>query len=228
VGSLSCGNNWSVGNEREVDTWVWDQVGLELVEIDVEGTIETEGSGDGRNNLGNQAVQVLVVWSFETKIASADIVDGFVVDHEGAVGVLKSGVGGKNRVVWLNDGGGRLWCWVYAELELALLAVIDGQTLHQQGTETRTGSTTEGVEDQETLETGAVIGDTAHLVENLVDQLLANSVVATSVVVRRILLAGDHLLWVEKAAVGAGADLIDDIWLEIAVNSTRNVLALAY
>jgi hypothetical protein len=33
-----------------VDTWVWDQVGLELVEINVEGTIETEGGGDGGDN----------------------------------------------------------------------------------------------------------------------------------------------------------------------------------
>lgn len=33
-----------------MDTWVWDQVGLELVEIDVKRSIETEGSGDGGNN----------------------------------------------------------------------------------------------------------------------------------------------------------------------------------
>ena len=50
VGSLGGGDNGSVGNEREVDTGVGDQVGLELVEIDVEGTIETERGGDGRDD----------------------------------------------------------------------------------------------------------------------------------------------------------------------------------
>ncbi len=47
---LGCRDNRSVGNEREVDTWVWDQVGLELVQIDVEGAIETERGGDGGDN----------------------------------------------------------------------------------------------------------------------------------------------------------------------------------
>ena len=40
-------DDWSVGNQWEMDTWVWDQVSLELSKIDVEGTIESEGGGDG-------------------------------------------------------------------------------------------------------------------------------------------------------------------------------------
>jgi hypothetical protein len=51
--------------------------------------------------------------------------------------------------------------------------------------------------------------------------------VATGVVVRGILLASDHLLGVEERAVGTSADLIDDIGLEIAVDGTGNVAALA-
>jgi hypothetical protein len=50
VRSLGGRDNWSVCNEREVDSWIRDQVGLELIEIDVKGSIETEGSGDGRDN----------------------------------------------------------------------------------------------------------------------------------------------------------------------------------
>ena len=34
--SLCSRHNWSICNQREVDPRVWDQVGLELVEIDVE------------------------------------------------------------------------------------------------------------------------------------------------------------------------------------------------
>jgi hypothetical protein len=47
VGGLGGGNNRGVGDEREVNAGVGDQVGLELVEIDVEGTVEAEGGGDG-------------------------------------------------------------------------------------------------------------------------------------------------------------------------------------
>lgn len=50
MGCLGSGNDWGVGNEREMDTWVWNQVGLELVKINIEGTIESEGGSDRRNN----------------------------------------------------------------------------------------------------------------------------------------------------------------------------------
>lgn len=179
------------------------------------------------HTLSDQAVQVLVVGALDAEVATADVVDGLVVDHEGAVAVLKGGVGGEDGVVGLDDGGGDLRSRVDAELELALLAVVDGQTLHEESTETRAGTTTEGVEDEETLETRAVVGDVADLVEDLVNELLADGVVATSVVVGSILLAGDHLLGVEEGAVRTGADLVDDIGLEIAVDGTRDVLALA-
>jgi len=179
------------------------------------------------HTLSDQTVQVLVVGTLNAEVAAADVVDGLVVDHEGAVGVLKGGVGGEDGVVGLDNGGGDLRGGVDAELELALLAVVDGETLHEEGTETGTGTTTEGVEDEEALETRAVVGDVADLVKDLVNELLADGVVATGVVVRGILLAGDHLLRVEEGAVGAGADLIDNVGLEIAVDGARNVLAVA-
>lgn len=50
VGGLGGGDNGRIGDEREVDTRVWHQVGLELVQVDVQGSIETQGSGDGRND----------------------------------------------------------------------------------------------------------------------------------------------------------------------------------
>lgn len=50
VGGLGGGDNRGVGDEREVDTGVRNQVGLELVQVDVEGTVEAERSSDGRND----------------------------------------------------------------------------------------------------------------------------------------------------------------------------------
>ena len=141
--------------------------------------------------------------------------------------MLKGSVGGEDGVVWLNNGCGNLGSWVDTELELALLAVVDGQTLHEEGTETGACSTTERVEDEETLQTGAVVSDTADLIQDLVDELLSDCVVTTGVVVGRILLAGDHVLGVEERTIGTGADLVDDVRLEVAVDCARHVLAIA-
>lgn len=47
---LGSRNDGSVGNQREVDTGVGDQVGLELVQVDVEGTVEAKRGGDGRDD----------------------------------------------------------------------------------------------------------------------------------------------------------------------------------
>lgn len=83
------------------------------------------------------------------------------------------------------------------------------------------------MEDEETLKASAVVGGTADLVEDLVDHLLADGVVTTGVVVRGILLASDHVLGVEEAAVGTSADLIDNVGFQIAVDGARNIFALA-
>jgi hypothetical protein len=47
VGGLGGGDDGRVSDEREVDTGVGDQVGLELVEIDVQGSVESERGSDG-------------------------------------------------------------------------------------------------------------------------------------------------------------------------------------
>ena len=65
--------------------------------------------------------------------------------------MLQGGVGGEDGVVGLDDGGGDLWGGVDGELQLGLLAVVNRETLHQEGGETGAGTTTEGVEDKETL-----------------------------------------------------------------------------
>ena len=177
--------------------------------------------------MSDESIEVLVVGSLNAEVASADVVDSLIVDHEAAVGVLKGGVSSQDRVIRLDDRCSDLRCRVDTEFELAFLAVVDRETFHQQRTEARSSTTAEGVEDKETLKTSTAVCNTTNLVEDLVDELLADGVVATSVVVGRIFLASDHLLGVEEGAVGASADLIDDIGLEIAVDSSRNIFALA-
>jgi len=235
VGDLSDGELLVVGllgrddggvrGEHEVDTGVGDEVGLELGDIDVEGTIEPEGGSEGGDDLGDESVQVGVGGALDIEVAAADIVDGLVVEHNGDIGVLEERVGGEDRVVGLNDGGGDLRRGVDGEAELGLLAVVDGEALEEERAETGAGTTTDGVEDEEALETSALVSELADAVEAEVNDLLTDGVVTTGEVVGGILLTGDELLGVEELTVGASADLIDDGGLEIEEDSAGNVLA---
>lgn len=149
--------------------------------------------------------------------------------------MLERGVGGENRVVRLDDGVGHRRSRVHAELQLRLLAVVGGETLENERTETRTSSTAERVEDEEALEAIAVVGQPADLVHDKVNLLLANGVVTPGVWVyqsdkareaRRnlpltvaggVFLARHKSLRVEETLVSTAANLIDDVGLKVDV-----------
>ena len=65
--------------EGEVNTREWHQVGLELVQIDVEGTAEPEGSCDRGHDLGNQPVQVGEAGLGDLQALLTDVVNSLVV-----------------------------------------------------------------------------------------------------------------------------------------------------
>ena len=215
----------SVGNQWEVDTWVWHQVGLELGKIDVQSAIETKRSRNRGNDLANQTVQVGVARAFNVQVAAADVVDGFVIDHESAVGMLQSGMGSQDGIVWLDDSGGNLRSRVDGEFELGLLSVVDRETLHQKGSETGASASTEGVEDEEALKTSALVRQLADTVQHQINDFLANGVVTTGVVVSGIFLSSDQLLRVEKRSVSTSADFVNNSRLQINKDCARHMLA---
>ena len=104
VGLLSR-DDWGVGGQGEVNTGVGHQVGLELSQIHVQGTIEPQGGSDGADDLADQPVQVGVWRPLNVEVATADFVDGLIVDHEGTVRVLQGGMGGQDGVVGLHNSG---------------------------------------------------------------------------------------------------------------------------
>ena len=100
---------------------------------------------------------MLVVGPRDVQAATADVVNRLVIDKERAVGVLDGAVGREDSVVGLNDGGRNARSRVDGELELALLAVVGGKALKEESTEAGTCTSTERVEDKETLKRRAVI-----------------------------------------------------------------------
>jgi len=139
--------------------------------------------------------------------------------------VLEGGVSGEDRVVWLDDSGRDLRSWVDRELELGFLSIVDGKTFQEKSTETRTSTTTERVEDKETLESSAVICEFSNTVKDKVDNFLSNSVVTTGVVVGSVFLSSDELFWVEELSVSSSSDFVNDSWFQVNKDSSWNVFA---
>merc|ERR1719285_655557 len=214
-----------VGDQGEVDPGVGHQVGLELSQVDVQGSVEPQGGSDGGHDLADQPVEVGVGWPLNVQVATADVVDGLVVNHEGAVRVLQGGVGGQNGVVGLDHCSGNLGSWVDGELKLALLAVVHGQPLHKQGRKAGSSAASEGMEQKESLKSSTGVSELPNPVENQVDNLLSNSVVSSSVVVSGVLLSVDELLRMVQLTVGSASGLINDSRLQIDEDCSWDVLA---
>jgi hypothetical protein len=85
VAALCCGDDGRVADERVMDSWVWNQVRLELVQINIQCTVEAEGRRDRGDDLGDQAVQMLKRGARDIEVTAADVVDGLVVDQERTV-----------------------------------------------------------------------------------------------------------------------------------------------
>ena len=130
---------------------------LKFSQVNIQSTIKTERSCDGGNNLTNQSVQVGVSWPLNVQVAAADVIDGLIVHHEGTVRVLQGGVSGQNGVVRLNNSGCNLWCWVDGKFQLGFLSIVNRETLHKQRCESRASTSTKRMEDEETLQSGALV-----------------------------------------------------------------------
>lgn len=177
--------------------------------------------------MGDQSVQVGVGGSFDTQTSLADVIDGFIVKHKGNIGVFQEGMGGKHRVVRLNNSGRNLRGWVDAKVELGLLSVISRELFQQQRTKARSGSSTNRVKDQESLETAALVGNLSDSINGVFNDFLSDGVVSSGVVVGRILFAVDQLFRVEKLLVRSSSDFIQDGWFQINKDGSRDVLSLS-
>lgn len=118
-----------------------DKISLELVQVDVKGTVESQRCGDAGHDLSDEAIKIRERRRGNVKLLLAYVINGFVINHERAVGVFKSGVGGQDRVVGFDDRCRGLRSRVDTELELRLFTIIGRQSLHQQGAETGTSAT---------------------------------------------------------------------------------------
>ena len=84
------------------------------------------------------------------------------------------------------------------------------------------------MENQEALKTHTLVTQFPNLVQDKVNDLLANGVVPSGIVIGSIFLACDELLRVEELAVGASANFINDCGLQVYKHCPGHMLASAH
>ena len=86
-------------------------------------------------------------------------------------------------------------------------------------------SPTKAVENQAALKTCALVSQFPNSVQDEVDDLLANVVVTSGVVIGSIFLACDELLRVQELAVGASVNFINDREFQVYRHCPGHMLA---
>ena len=114
---------------------------------------------------------------------------------------------------------------VNCKLKLRFLPVVHAQPFHQERCKPGPGATTEGVEDQESLESSALVRQFPDPIKTEINDLLSDGVVSSSVVVGGILLSRDQLLRVEELSVGSSSDLINNGRFKIQEDGPGDVLS---
>jgi hypothetical protein len=71
-----------------VNTWERHKISLELIQVNVKVTIETQAGCERANDPGDEKVEVIITRARDVKLALTDIVDSLVVHEESALGVL--------------------------------------------------------------------------------------------------------------------------------------------
>merc|ERR1719229_1923308 len=89
------------------------------------------------------------------------------------------------------------------KLSFDFFPVVHGQALKHETAEAGTRAATARMKDHEALQTSAVVSELPDAIEDEVDNLLPNRVMAAGKIVGCILFSRDELLWVEELPVSA-------------------------
>ena len=164
-------------NQEEVETREGDQVDRQLSQISVQLSREAERAGNSGHNLGDQVVQISVRRRSDLQSAEADIVQGLVINAEDLIGGLNQLMARQSGIVGLHNGVRNLGGRDDGEGAHHAVGELLADARDQQGSHTRTSSSSQRVADLETLEGIASLDLLTDDVHNAVDQLVSFSVV---------------------------------------------------
>jgi len=211
-------------DHEEVETWERHHVDSKLTQVGVELTRESKTSGNTRHDGRHQVVQIAIGRVGQLQGTHADIVQSFVVNAEGLVGILNQLMNGERGVVRLHDSVRNLGGWHDREGSHHTVWELLANLGDKQSAHTGASTTAKRVGDLESLKAVAAFSLTADDIKNLVDKLSSFSVMALGPVVAGTGLTKDEVVGTEELAKGPGADGIHRTRLQVNEDSTRNVL----
>jgi hypothetical protein len=170
-------------------------------------------------------VEITVGGGGELEGSEADIVERFIIDAVGLIGVLDELVDGEGGVVRLDDGVGDLGRRNDGEGVHHSVGVLFSDLGDEERSHAGAGSATEGVSQLESLEAIAGLGFLSGDVEHGIDELSSFCVVTFSPVVTGARLSKDEVVGSEDLAEGTRSDGIHRSWLEINKDCSGHVLA---
>jgi len=219
----SSGGKWGETSHEEVESWEWDQVDSELSEIGVKLTWESEAAGNTGESSRNEMVKITIGWGGELEGSEADIIKSFVINAHNLIGVLDKLMDREGSVVWLNDGIRYLWGWHDGESDHHSVWVFFSDLGDEEGSHTRSSTTTERVGNLETLEAIATFSFFSDDIEDGVDKLGTLGVVTFGPVVTGTSLSEDEVVWSEELSEWSSSDGVHGSWFEIHEDGSWDV-----
>jgi hypothetical protein len=147
----SSGGQRSETDHEEVESWERNEVDSEFSQIGVQLTRESEAASNTGHGSRDQVVKITVGGGGKLKGSEADIVEGFVINDLDLISVLDQLMDGEGGVVRFNDGIRDLGGWEDGEGFHDSVGVFFSDFGDQEGTHTRSGTTSQRVGDLETL-----------------------------------------------------------------------------
>mmetsp|Transcript_34709 Transcript_34709/g.81846 ORF Transcript_34709/g.81846 Transcript_34709/m.81846 type:complete len:406 (+) Transcript_34709:534-1751(+) len=217
------GGQGGESDHEKVETRERNHVDGKLSEIAVQLTGESERAGCSGNGIGNQVVEVAVGGVGELESAEANVVQGFVIEGERLVGVLNKLVNGESGVVGLDNGIGNLRGGndtVCANNTVGIFLLDLG---YEKSPHTRSGTSSHGVGDLETLENFASLGFLAHTFHDAVYEFGSLCVVTLGPVISSSALSKDEVVGTEEFSEGSRTDGVHGAGFQIGKDRTRDV-----
>jgi len=209
------GGKGSETDHEEMKPGERNKVDSELPEIGVELTGEPDGAGSTRHSDRDEMVQITIGGGGQFEGSEADIVEGLVIDDHALIGVFDELMDRKSGVVGLDDGVGDLGGGEDGEGFHDPVGVFFSDLGDEQGTHTRTSTTTEGVGDLEALKAIAALSLFSNDIEDRIDEFGALSVMTFGPVVTSTSLAEDEVVGPEELTEGTSTDGVHGTRFEV-------------
>ena len=134
-------------------------------------------------------------------------------------------MGGQNSIVGFDDSGSNLGSRIDGEFKFGFFAIINGETFHKKGGESRSSATTEGVEKEESLQSRTLVSQLTNTVQDKINNFFSNSVVSTSIIIGSVFLSSDQLFRMEQLSVSSCSYFVDDSWFQINEDSSWDMFS---